>query len=313
MTTKVLVTGGAGFIGSYIVEELVKKGYKVIVLDSLIRGNLRHIQPLIDSGMVDYIDGDIRYKDSVDNAIKGCKYVFHEAATNINRSMVYPEESFDINFRGSQVVFKSALDHGVKKVIFASSASVYGQPEELPMTENSRKSPITPYCVSKLASEHLLEFYSRAGLDYIIFRYFNVYGVRQHTDAYYTSVIIHFLKRILNGKKPIIDGDGSQSMDFINVKDIARANISAIESKTRNEIMNLGTGISTSIKEITEILIKNTDKSIKPEFRSRESIVTERRADISKAENLLNFRYKISFEEGLQELIQDLQNNPESY
>ena len=160
----VLVTGGAGFIGSHLVEKLVEKGYHVRVLDILSRGTLEYIQPLIDSGKVEYFDGDIRYKDAVDNAINGVDYVFHEAATNINRSQVYPEESFDVNFRGSQVVFKSALDHKVNKVMFASSASVYGQPKILPMSEDHELDPITPYCVSKLSSEYLLKFYSRYGL-----------------------------------------------------------------------------------------------------------------------------------------------------
>jgi len=131
----VLVTGGAGFIGSHLVEELVAKGYKVRVLDVLSRGNLEYIQPLIDKGNVEFIDGDIRYNDIVDKSMKDVDYVFHEATTNINRSQLYPEESFDVNFRGSHIVFKSALDHNVKKVMFASSASVYGQPKTLPIAE----------------------------------------------------------------------------------------------------------------------------------------------------------------------------------
>jgi|NGEPerStandDraft_9_1074522.scaffolds.fasta_scaffold02785_1 UDP-glucose 4-epimerase len=309
----VLVTGGAGFIGSHLVEQLVNKGYRVRVLDVLSRGTLEYIQPLMDAGKIEYIDGDIRYQDAVDNAMKGVDYVFHEAATNINRSERYHEESFDVNFKGSYNVFKSALDHNVKKVMFASSASVYGQPKVLPMSETHELNPITPYCVSKLASEYLLKFFSRFGLKYTIFRYFNVYGIRQHTDAYYTSVIIIFLKKLLNGETPIIDGNGKQSMDFVNVKDVVRANIMAMESNVENEIFNVGTGKTTSIREIAYMLIEQSGKNIEPIFKPREVIVTERRADVRKAKELLGFEAKIDIQEGLKEVTEDIIKNPGRY
>ena len=310
---KVLVTGGCGFIGSHLVEKLVSNGYDVRVLDNLSRSNIEYIQPLIDRNKVEFIDGDIRYKDCVDYAMESVDYVFHEAATNINRSLVYPEESFDVNFKGSQVVFKSALDNNIKKIIFASSASVYGQPKVLPMSENSNLEPITPYCVSKLSSEYLLKFYSRSGLKYLIFRYFNVYGIRQHTDAYYTSVIILFIKRLLNNLSPKITGDGRQSMDFINVKDIVHANILGMESDIENETINLGTGISSSISDIAYMLIDILGLNLEPEFIPRDILVTERKADNNKAKKLLNFSPKIKLREGLEELIEDIKNNPGRY
>jgi UDP-glucose 4-epimerase len=309
----VLVTGGAGFIGSHLVEELVKKGYGVRVLDVLSRGSLKYIQPLIDEGKVKYIDGDIRYKDAVDAAMKGVDYVFHEAATNINRSQVYPEESFDVNFKGSQVVFKSALDHGVKKVMFASSASVYGKPKVLPMSESHELNPITPYCVSKLASEFLLKFYARFGLKYIIFRYFNVYGIRQHTDAYYTSVIILFIKRLLEGNSPVINGTGSQSMDFVNVRDVVRANIMSMESEIENEVFNVGSGKSTTIKELAYILRDLMGSDVEPTFEPREVLVTERRADIKRAKELLGFETETDLKDGLAEVIEDMKEHPSRY
>lgn len=309
----VLVTGGAGFIGSHLVEALVAKGYKVRVLDVLSRGTLEYIQPLIDAGKVEYIDGDIRYKDSVDKAMNGVDYVFHEAATNINRSMAYPEESFDVNFKGSHVVFKSALDHGVKKVMFASSASVYGSPKILPMSENHELHPITPYCVSKLASEHLLKFFARSGLKYVAFRYFNVYGLRQHTDAYYTSVIINFLKKLINNEPPVVSGTGEQAMDFINVKDIVRANIVGMESNVENEIINLGTGKSTSVKQLAYMLRDFANKNVEPTFIPREELVMERRADTKKAKDLLGFEAEIDIQTGLREVAEDIVKHPDRY
>ena len=309
----VLVTGGAGFIGSHLVEELVAKGYKVRVLDVLSRGNLEYIQPLIDKGKVEFIDGDIRYNDVVDKSMKDVDYVFHEAATNINRSQAYPEESFDVNFRGSYIVFKSALDHNVKKVMFASSASVYGQPKTLPISENHDLNPITPYCVSKLASEHLLKFFARSGLKFITFRYFNVYGLRQHTDAYYTSVIILFLKSLLNDKPPLVMGNGEQSMDFVNVKDVVRANIMGMESDVENEILNIGSGKSTTIRKLAYMLIDIMGKDVKPRFKPRDVIVTERRADIRKAKDILGFEPEIGLQEGMREVAEDIKKHPERY
>ena len=228
--------------------------------------------------------------------------------------MTYPEESFDVNFRGSQVVFKSALDHKVKKVMFASSASVYGQPKKLPMSEDSELNPITPYCVSKLASEYLLKFYARFGLKYIIFRYFNVYGLRQHTDAYYTSVIILFLKRLINNEPPIVSGTGEQSMDFVNVKDVVRANIMGMESEIENEIFNVGTGKSTSIKELAYMLREFVGKEdVEPKFILGRELVMERRADIQKAKKLLGFEAKINIRDGLKEVVEDIIKHPDRY
>jgi len=295
------------------VDELVARGCEVKVLDVLSRSTLDYIQPLIDKGKIEYIDGDIRYKDVVDKAMQDVDYVFHEAATNINRSLVYPEESFDVNFRGSQVVFKSALDHNVTKVMFASSASVYGEPKILPMSENHELNPITPYCVSKLASEHLLKFYSRFGLDFIVLRYFNVYGLRQHTDAYYTSVIIKFLKRLLNNEPPVITGNGEQSMDFINVKDVIEANIMCMLSDVNNEVFNIGTGKATTIKELAFMLKEIMNSDLEPIFNPREVLVTERRADVMKAKQKLGFEAKIEIYDGLKEIAEDIAKNYDRY
>ena len=197
--------------------------------------------------------------------------------------------------------------------LFASSASVYGQPKILPMSETHELNPITPYCVSKLASEHLLKFFSRSGLKFIVFRYFNVYGLRQHTDAYYTSAIILFLKRLLNNDPPIINGSGEQSMDFVNVKDVVRANIVGMESNIENEIFNVGTGKSTSIKKLADMLIKLAKKELEPEFNPRDVLVTERKADVRKANEMLGFKAEIDIKGGLKEVTEDIMKYPERY
>jgi len=309
----VLVTGGAGFIGSHLVEELVKRGYRVRVLDNLMRSSLSNIKPLIDTGKVEFINGDIRHENVVSEVMKGIDYVFHEAAVCINRSVVYPKESLDINLNGSCNIFNSALENKVKKVIFASSASVYGNPQKLPMSENDSLNPITPYCIAKLASEFLLKYFSEKGLNYAILRYFNVYGPRQNIDAYYTSVIITFVKRLLNNQSPVIIGNGKQSMDFINVKDVVRANILAMSSNITNETFNVGSGNSTSIADLANILIKILNIDVKPEFIKKDVIVKERRADISKIKSILNFTPKVGLEEGLIELVEDIKSYPEKY
>ncbi len=296
----VLVTGGAGFIGSRLVIELVKKGYFVKVLDNLSRGSLDQISPLIKSKQIEFINGDIRHKNTVDNAMKDIDFVFHEAATNINRSVKYPGESFDINFNGSYVVFKSAKDYNVKKVLFASSASVYGQPDVLPMKEDSRLKPVTSYCICKLSSEYLLRCLD---LKFITFRYFNVYGAGQRVDAYYTSVINVFLNNLLKGNPPIIVGNGSQSMDFVHVDDIVNANILGLESTIENEVFNVGSGVSTTIKELAYKLISLTDKKVDPIFKSREVIVDKRRADIQKIQKSLGFIPEVSLADGLREIV----------
>ncbi|GAG03142.1 unnamed protein product, partial [marine sediment metagenome] len=224
-----------------------------------------------------------------------------------------PKESIEINLQGSNNVFKAALENKVKRLIFASSASVYGDPKVLPMKEDGPLEPITPYCISKLASEQLLKFYERQGLEYNILRYFNVYGLGQSADSYYTSVIILFIKRILNGEPPIIQGSGEQSMDFVNVKDVVQANILAMNSKVKNEIFNVGSSTSTTIKELAGILIKSLGVDIKPEFDNKPTIVKKRMADITKISKLLGYKVTVSAEEVLSDVARDIAKHPEDY
>ncbi|MFC8906674.1 NAD-dependent epimerase/dehydratase family protein, partial [Micromonospora sp. NPDC057140] len=212
----VFITGGAGFIGLHVVPLLLDKGYRVRIFDNMFRGDRDQVARLAATGDVELVDQDVRYGGAVHAAMKGCDLVVHLAAVSINKSQADPYESIDINMVGNHNVFAAAADHGVKRLVFASSASVYGDPKKLPMHEDDRLDPLTPYCISKRAGEDLLAFYQRSkGLNWIALRFFNVYGPGQKPTAYYTSVINHFVKRLKTGQPPVIDGRGEQSMDFI--------------------------------------------------------------------------------------------------
>lgn len=306
---RVLILGGAGFIGSVLVEELVKRNYEVRVMDILHNSTLKNIQQFIDDGSVEFIHGDIRYKDAVDKAMKDVDYVFHEACTAINRSIEYPEESLNINAIGSYNVFRSAGENDVKKVIFASSASVYGHYQYLPMDENHPKNPVTPYCISKLSSEFMLKFIANMyNMDYVILRYFNVYGARQKDSSYYTNVVLKFIRRLFNNETPIIEGDGQQSMDFVHVSDIVKANILCLNDNVKNDVFNIGTNKPTTIAELANILIKLTGKNVKPKFIPRDVIAPKRIADTTKARKILGFKYSVELEDGLKEVVEAVKN-----
>ena len=276
----VLFTGGAGFIASHVIPLLLEKDYKIRIFDNMFRGDRDKMAELVATGNVELIDQDVRYAGSVRRAIRGCDSVIHFAAVSINKSVADPDESIDINMVGNQNVFSAAADEGVRRLVFASTASVYGEPERLPMHEDDRLNPLTPYCISKRAGEDLLGFYQRTrGLSWIALRFFNVYGPGQKTTAYYTSVINHFVNRLKAGQAPVIDGRGEQSMDFIHVHDIARATVAALEAEKDNVPVNIGTGIDTSIAELAQILIEAVGADVQPEFNPREVLVSRRAAD----------------------------------
>jgi len=315
MAKRVLVTGGAGFIGYHITKQLVEKGWIVRVFDNLIRGDKKKLEKWIKEGKVEFVEGDIRFLSRLLDACHDVEAIFHQAADCINKSLQNPAESFSINVTGTTNVFEAARLSNIKKVIFASSASVYGDPDNLPITEEFPIKPITPYCIGKLAGEEIAGYYARYhDIDYIGFRYFNVYGPRQNIDAYYTNVVILFLRRIMNDQSPLIDGEGKQSMDFIHVEDIARANVLALDKTVKNEIFNLGTNRATTIAELASLLLKASGKDkLEVQFTGRKSIVRERRADYSKAERMLGWQPLIPVEEGIEELVQDIINNPSLY
>ena len=260
---KFVVTGGAGFIGSNIAKLLVKKGHDVIILDNFNTGrkeNLESIKDKIDLHIV-----DIRDKKIINEIINESDGIFHQAAlANVYESFSKSKEYFDVNVTGTKNIFEIATENKIK-VVFASSSSVYGEVKIMPITENIDRNPIHPYGQTKLECEFLAEKFSKEGLKVIGLRYFNVYGLGQN-DAY-AGVITKFLNKIKEKKSPEIFGDGSQTRDFIFVKDVANVNLSAMESEINFEFFNIGSQKSISILELAQIIIKKSGLNLKPEFK----------------------------------------------
>jgi UDP-glucose 4-epimerase len=260
---KFVITGGAGFIGSNIAKLLVKKGHDVIILDNFNTGrkeNLESIKDKIDLHIV-----DIRDKKIINEIINESDGIFHQAAlANVYESFSKSKEYFDVNVTGTKNIFEIAKENKIK-VVFASSSSVYGEVKIMPITENIDRNPIHPYGQTKLECEFLAEKFSKEGLNVIGLRYFNVYGLGQN-DAY-AGVITKFLNKIKENKSPEIFGDGLQTRDFIFVKDVANANLSAMESEISFEFFNIGSQKSISILELAQIIIKKSGLNLKPEFK----------------------------------------------
>lgn len=302
----VFFTGGAGFIGLHVVPMLLERGHKVRIFDNMFRGDRDAVNRLAETGDVELVDQDIRYGGAVHRAMAGCDHVIHFAAMSINKSVADPYESVDLNVSGTHNVIAAAADHGVRRFVFASSASVYGDPQKLPMHEDDPLDPLTPYCIAKRTGEDLLGFYQRTkGLSWTALRFFNVYGPGQKTTAYYTSVINHFVNRLRAGQAPVIDGRGEQSMDFIHVHDIARSAVAALEADRANLPINIGTGIDTSIAALAKILIEAVGADVTPQFNPRDVLVTRRAADITRARDLLGWEPTITVEDGMRALVRD--------
>jgi len=307
MPSTVLVTGGAGFIGSHVVPLLLERGHHVRILDNMSRGDRPKTAGWTATGQVDLIEKDVRYGGAVHDAMRGCDAVVHLAAVSVNKSLADPYESIDINLVGGNNVFAAAADLGVRRVVFASSASVYGDPETLPMTEDGPVNPLTPYCISKLTGEQLLAFHARrSAMTWIALRFFNVYGPGQKPTAYYTSVINHFVKRLRNGEPPVIDGRGEQSMDFVHVHDIARAVVMAldVDADRANVPINIGTGIDTTVAHLARTLISAVGIDVEPLFNPRDVLVSRRAADTTRAREILGWEPMIDLATGMKDLVE---------
>jgi UDP-glucose 4-epimerase len=300
----VLFTGGAGFIGNHVMPLLLERGYKIRLFDNMSRGDRVKVNELVAGGNVELVEKDVRYGGAVREAMRGCTHVIHFATVSINKSVADPHESVDINMTGNHNVFAAAADEGVERLVFASTASVYGDPKKLPMHEDDPLQPLTPYCITKRAGEDLLGFYERQkGLSWNALRFFNVYGPGQKIEAYYTSVINHFIQRLRNGQPPIIDGKGEQSMDFVHVHDLARAVVAALESEQACVPINIGTGVDTSVAQLAKILIDAVGVNVEPQFNPRDVLVSRRAADITRAREVLGWEPTITVEQGMADLV----------
>jgi UDP-glucose 4-epimerase len=291
---KFVVTGGAGFIGSNIVKQLLKQNHTPIVIDNLYRGKIERISSLD----VEFHKADIRDLDQLQNILKNSDGVFHEAAlTDVQESFTKQQEYIDVNVKGTENVFKIAKEFDLK-VVYASSSSVYGNPKKIPITENSERNPINPYGKTKLDDEFLAEKYSKDNVSIIGLRYFNVYGEGQ--TGSYAGVITKFLNRLKEKKSPIIFGTGTQIRDFIFVEDVALANIAAMNSNVKKGFFNIGTGKTTSIQQLAKIMIELSGLKLEPQYeKALDGDVQSSQADTSITESTLKWKYSMELKKGL--------------
>ena len=311
--SKILVIGGAGFIGSFVVTELLKHPVKeVVIYDNFARGNKQYLQEQLKDERCSIFPfgGDIRETDILETAVQGKDYVISLAAMWLLHCKDYPRTAFDVNIAGTFNVFEACVKHNIKKLIWSSSASVYGDALELPMTEEHPFNNKNFYGASKIAGEAMATaFNDRYGLKIIGLRYMNVYGPHQDQTAAYTGVVPIMLNKIEANEAPTINGDGSQAYDFIYVEDVARANVQALLSDQDFGMYNVGTEVQTTINELCEMILKLKESDLKVQYNpysedDARSMVKNRIGSRVKAEQDLGFKYKYELKEGLEKLIQ---------
>jgi UDP-glucose 4-epimerase len=304
---KVLVIGGAGFVGSHIVDQLAQMGVgEIVVLDDFVRGTRANLRQASTSPIVQVVEGSVLDRELLADLMAGTDYVFHLAALWLHECVNDPRRAIEVNALGTFNVIEAAHLAGVRKVVFSSSASVYGDALYTPMTEDHPFNNRTMYGATKIAGEQFFRaFHEQHGLDYNGLRYMNIYGPRMDYRGTYVSVIMKVLDRIDAGEAPMIFGDGSQAYDFIHVEDVARANILALESPATDTFFNIGTGTKTTISELVALLIKLTGSTVTPIYRPDEHMfVTHRVGSTDRAERELGFRASIGLEEGLRSVIE---------
>lgn len=304
----VLVTGGAGTIGSTIVDHLIAAGAgRIDVLDNLVRGRRANLDEAMESGRVHLIEGDLRDRDLVHDLTRGKDVVFHQAAIRITQCAEEPRLALEVLVDGSFNVLEAAAAHRVDKLIAASSASVYGMAEEFPTTErHHHHNNDTFYGAAKSFNEGMVRsFRAMTGLDYVLLRYFNVYGPRMDVHGLYTEVLVRWMERIADGLPPLIFGDGQQTMDFVHTRDIARANILAAGSDIREGVYNVASGAETSLLQLAEALLRAMDSGLAVEHGPDRAVngVVRRVADTTGAARDLGFTAETGLEEGLRELV----------
>nr|WP_319375672.1 SDR family oxidoreductase [uncultured Methanoregula sp.] len=302
---KYIVTGGAGFIGSHIVEELVHRQHEVVILDNLFSGNQKNIKDFVSQPHVEFIRGSITSPDLLKETFRGADGVFHMGAiASVPRSVADPKESHEVNLTGTLNVLTAAKECGVKKVILASSAAVYGENPALPKTESMKPETISPYAVTKIAGEQYCEVFSRLyGVKSVSLRYFNVFGPRQDPTSPYSGVISRFIKNILSNQPIEIYGDGKQTRDYIFVKDVAEANLRAMESSAEGSF-NIACGRCINLIELAREIMEITRTTVPLTFKPpREGDIRNSLADISRAREAFGFAPQYSVRAGLEETV----------
>lgn len=303
-----LITGGAGLMGSHIADRLLAGGAaRIILLDNFVRGSMHNINEQLQDPRVQLVQGDIRNLDLLMELASGMDGIFHMAAIRITACACVPREAMEVMLMGTHNVLQAAVEQHVGRVLYASSASIYGLADVFPTSEihhpyNNR----TYYGAAKIAGEGMIRSFAEMfGLQYAALRYFNVYGPRMDIDGKYTEVLVRWLDRIEAGQAPVIFGDGSQTMDLVNIDDVTDANMLAMESDVTDEVFNVASGTETSLLGLLQTLLKVTESSLEPVFMPERTVnpVPRRLADTSKAANLLGFKAKVNVEDGLRRLI----------
>ena len=307
--TKILVTGGAGLIGSTTIDLLLRKHSpaQIVILDNLVRGTLSNVERAMKDTRLSFVQGDICDADTVRRATDGMDAVIHLAALRITACAAEPRRAMEVMCDGSFNVVEAAREAGVKKIVAASSASIYGLADSFPTREDHHPyNDQTWYGASKVMLEGLLRSsHAMSGLPYVALRYFNVYGPRMDLHGKYTEVLIRWMDRIAAGKSPLILGDGHQTMDFIYIDDVARSNVLALASDLESDVFNVASGTETSLNDLAAALLKVMGSSLRPEYGPERGVnpVPRRLADTSKARALLGFKSSVSLEDGLARLV----------
>ncbi len=296
-----LVTGGAGFIGSHLVTRLIEQGRQVRVFDNFSTGKREYLDAVQDQ--IALVQGDLRDQDAVRQAMDGVRIVFHEATiSSVQQSIADPHTSFDVNLMGTLNVLEAARDAGCQRVVFASSASVYGDSPGLPKTEAMPLRPLSPYAISKLASEHLCGLFTRIhGLETVALRYFNVFGLRQDPASPYSGVISRFAHALRTGAPPVIYGDGEQTRDFVYVDNVVEANLrAAAADAVAGEVFNIASGQSVTLNEVFRMMARLMNVEIAPRYElGRPGDIRHSLADIAEAKRVLGYSVAVPLEVGL--------------
>lgn len=303
---RVLVTGGAGFIGSHLVDRLVAEGYGVRVLDDLSAGRLENIAGYLRAGGVDFVKGDVRDSVVVAKCLDGVDVVVHLAAlTSVTFSVEHPDLTFDVNAFGTLNLIKACAEQAVGKFVFVSSCAVYGDPQVLPVDEGCKTNPISPYAESKLLGErYCLDFHAKHVLRSVVLRFFNVYGPRQPLNDY-SGVITRFIDRVRQKLPLVVYGDGLQSRDFVNVQDVVEGVLASMRTvDAQGQVFNVGSGVATSINELAETVLELAGVELEIRHETpRVGDILHSYANISKAKKVLGYKPQVSLREGLEGLI----------